>query len=177
MQILTLGNELLRQKAEKIDLIDDQIKDAAKQMLEIIKQDKGIGIAGPQIGLMKRIFVVHIDGDEERIFINPSILETSQEMVKFEEGCLSVPGVYVDVVRSESVKVQAWNEKGKPFTLEASGLLARVIQHEYDHLEGVLFLDRLSELKKNRLIDKYEKSLIKGEKIKRKKTKGEKIPK
>jgi peptide deformylase len=177
MQILTLGNELLRQKAEKIDLIDDQIKDAAKQMLEIIKQDKGIGIAGPQVGLMKRIFVVHIEGDEERIFINPSILETSQEMVKFEEGCLSVPGVYVDVVRSESVKVQAWNEKGKPFTMEASGLLARVIQHEYDHLEGVLFLDRLSELKKNRLIEKYEKSLVKGEKIKRKKTKGEKIPK
>jgi len=177
MQILTLGNELLRQKAEKIDLIDDQIKDAAKQMLEIIKQDKGIGIAGPQVGLMKRIFVVHIEGDEERIFINPSILETSQEMVKFEEGCLSVPGVYVDVIRSESVKIQAWNEKGKPFTMEASGLLARVIQHEYDHLEGVLFLDRLSELKRDKLIEKYEKSLIKGEKIKRKKTRGEKIPK
>jgi peptide deformylase len=177
MRILTLGNELLRQKAEKIERIDNEIKDAAKQMLEIIKQDKGVGIAGPQIGLMKRIFVVHIDGDEERIFINPSILETSQETVKYEEGCLSVPGVYVDIVRSESVKIQAWNEKGKPFTMEASGLLARVIQHEYDHLEGVLFLDRLSELKKNRLIEKYEKSLVKGEKIKRKKTKGEKIPK
>jgi peptide deformylase len=175
MRILTLGNELLRQKAEKIDLIDEQIKDAAKQMLEIIKQDKGVGIAGPQIGLMKRIFVVHIDGDEERIFINPSILETSQEMVKYEEGCLSVPGIYVDVVRSESVKIQAWNEKGKPFTMEASGLLARVIQHEYDHLEGILFLDRLSELKRNKLIEKYEKAMIKGEKIERRKTKGEKI--
>ena len=177
MQIITLGNELLRQKAEKIDQIDDQIKDAAKQMFEIIKQDKGVGIAGPQIGLMKRIFVVHIDGDEERVFINPSILETSQETVKYEEGCLSVPGIYVDVVRSESVKIQAWNEKGKPFTMEANGLLARVIQHEYDHLEGILFLDRLSELKRNRLIEKYEKSLIKGEIIKRKKPRGEKISK
>jgi len=164
MQIITLGNELLRQKAEKIDKIDDEITDAAKQMLDILKQDKGVGIAGPQVGIMKRIFVIHIDGDEERIFINPSILETSQETVKFEEGCLSVPGIYVDVVRSESVKIQAWNEKGKPFTMEASGLLARVIQHEYDHLEGVLFLDRISELKRKRLMAKYEKSSLKGEK-------------
>jgi len=177
MQILTLGNELLRQKAKKIDKIDEEIKDAAKQMLEIIKQDKGVGVAGPQVGLMKRIFVVHIEGDEERIFINPSILETSQETIKYEEGCLSVPGIYTDVVRSESVKIQAWNEKGKPFTMEASGLLARVIQHEYDHLEGVLFLDRLTELKRNKLIEKYEKSLIKEEKKERKKIKGEKIPK
>ncbi len=177
MQILTLGNELLRQKAKKVDKIDNEIKEAAKQMFEIIKKDKGVGIAGPQIGLMKRIFVVHIEGDEERVFINPSILETSQETAKYEEGCLSVPGIYVDVVRSESVKIQAWNEKGKPFTMEANGLLARVIQHEYDHLEGVLFLDRLTELKRNKLIEKYEKAAIKGEKIKRKKTKGEEIPK
>jgi len=164
MQIITLGNELLRQKAEKIGKINKEIVDTAKQMLEILKKDKGVGIAGPQIGLMKRIFVVHIEGDEERIFINPSILETSQETVKFEEGCLSVPGIYVDVVRSESVKIQAWNEKGKPFTLEASGLLARVIQHEYDHLEGVLFLDRISEIKRKKLIEKYEKTSRKEEK-------------
>jgi len=170
MQIITFGNELLRQKAEKIDKIDEQITDAAKQMLEILKQEKGVGIAGPQIGLMKRIFVVHIEGDEERIFINPSILETSQETVKFEEGCLSVPGLYVDVVRSESIKIQAWNEKGKPFTMETSGLLARVIQHEYDHLEGILFLDRISELKRKKLIEKYEKASLKGLK-----NKGEKI--
>jgi peptide deformylase len=164
MQIITLGNELLRQKAEKIDKIDDEILDAAKQMLEVIKVDKGVGIAVPQIGLMKRIFITHIDGDEDRIFINPSILETSQETAKFEEGCLSVPGIYTDVVRSESVKVQAWNEKGRPFTLETNGLLARVIQHEYDHLEGVIFLDRVSELKRKRLLAKYEKELEKGEK-------------
>jgi len=164
MQIITLGNELLRQKAEKINKVNKEIADTAKQMLEIIKKEKGVGIAGPQIGFMKRIFVIHIEGDDERVFINPSILETSQETVKFEEGCLSVPGVYVDVVRSESVKIQAWNEKGKPFTLEASGLLARVIQHEYDHLEGVLFLDRVSELKRKKLVEKYEKTSRKGEK-------------
>jgi len=164
MQIITLGNELLRQKAAKIDKINKEVVDTAKQMLEIIRQDKGVGIAGPQIGVMKRIFVVHIEGDEERIFINPSILETSQETVKFEEGCLSVPGIYVDVVRSESVKIQAWNEKGRPFTLETKGLLARVIQHEYDHLEGVIFLDRISEQKRKRLMAKYEKTSQKGAK-------------
>ncbi|MDR0301358.1 MAG: peptide deformylase [Treponema sp.] len=162
MQIITLGNELLRQKAERIDKINKEITDTAKQMLEILKRDNGVGLAGPQIGLMKRIFVVHIEGDEERVFINPSILETSQETIKFEEGCLSVPGIYVDVVRSESVKIQAWNEKGKPFTLESGGLLARVIQHEYDHLEGVLFLDRITEQKKEKLLAKYEKTARKG---------------
>jgi len=164
MQVITLGNELLRQKAEKIGKINKEIVDMANRMLEILKKEKGVGIAGPQIGFMKRIFVIHIEGDDERIFINPSILETSQETVKFEEGCLSVPGVYVDVVRSESIKIQAWNEKGKPFTLEANGLLARVIQHEYDHLEGVLFLDRVSELKRKKLIEKYEKTSRKEEK-------------
>jgi len=164
MQVITLGNELLRQKAEKIDKVNKEIVDTAKQMLEIIKKDKGVGIAGPQIGFMKRIFVVHVEGDEDRVFINPSILETSQKTNKFEEGCLSVPGIYADVIRSESVKIQAWNEKGKPFTLEASGLLARVIQHEYDHLEGVLFLDRVSEVKRKRLMSKYEKAALKGEK-------------
>jgi peptide deformylase len=106
---------------------------------------------------MKRIFVTHIENDEERIFINPSILETAQKTVKFEEGCLSVPGVYANVVRSESIKIQAWNEKGRPFTLEAGGLLARVILHEYDHLEGVIFLDHVPEKKREKLIAKYDK--------------------
>ena len=158
MQVITLGNELLRQKAVKIDQIDDDIVNLAKKMLEFIKTEKGIGIAGPQIGVMKRIFVVHIEGDEERVFINPSILETSIKTVKYEEGCLSVPGIYSNVNRCESIKLQAWNEKGRPFTIEASGLLARVIQHEYDHLEGVIFLDRIPEKKREKLIDKYEKS-------------------
>jgi len=158
MQIITLGNELLRIKAEKIDHIDEDIINLSKKMFEIIKRDNGVGVAGPQIGVMKRIFVVHVEGDEQRVFINPSILETSLKTVKFEEGCLSIPGLYSQVVRSESVKVQAWNEKGRPFTMEANGILARVILHEYDHLEGVLFLDRLPEGKRKKLLEKYEKA-------------------
>jgi len=159
MDIITLGDDLLRQKAKKIDKIDDEIRALAVQMYEIIKRDKGIGIAGPQVGVMKRIFVVQIEGEEGgHVFINPSILETSVATTKYEEGCLSIPGIYANVVRSETIKIQAWNEKGRPFTVEASGLLARVILHEYDHLEGVLFLDHLPESKREKLIEKYEKS-------------------
>jgi len=157
MEILTIGNDLLRQKAKKIDKVDGEIVKLAKEMLAILKRDKGVGLAGPQIGFMKRIFVTHIEGDEERVFINPSILETSHNTVKIDEGCLSVPGIFAAVKRSETIKVQAWNEKGRPFTLETGGILARVILHEYDHLEGVLFLDHLPESKRDKLIAKYAK--------------------
>ncbi|MCL1955160.1 MAG: peptide deformylase [Spirochaetes bacterium] len=157
MQIITLGNEILRQKADNINEINEETEKLVRQMLEILVRDKGVGLAGPQLGIMKRIFVVHVGGDTERVFINPSILETSHETCKYEEGCLSVPGIYANVIRSESIKVQAWNEKGRPYTLETNGLLARVILHEYDHLDGILFLDRLTENKKKMLIAKYEK--------------------
>jgi peptide deformylase len=163
MRIITLGSELLRQKAEKIGKIDDEVAGFAGSMLEILKRDKGVGLAGPQIGFMKRIFVTHVHDDIERVFINPSILETSHNTHKFEEGCLSIPGIYAQIVRSESIKIQAWNEKGKPFTLETGGILARVILHEYDHLEGVLFLDHLPESKREKLIAKFQKTQ-KGEK-------------
>jgi len=158
MQIITLGDDILRQKAKKIDKIDDEVKVTARNMLEILKRDKGVGVAGPQIGVTKRIFVVSVEGSGELVFINPSILETSMETAKYEEGCLSIPGIYANVVRAEAIKIQAWNEKGRPFTLRADGLLARVIQHEYDHLEGVLFLDHVPEKKRGKLIEKYEKT-------------------
>jgi len=86
------------------------------------------------------------------------MIETSHETAKFEEGCLSVPGIYANVVRAESIKIQAWNEKGRPFTLESGGLVARVIQHEYDHLNGVLFIDHIPEKIREKLLLKYENS-------------------
>jgi len=155
LRILTLGNEALKLKAEKIENIDNSIIRISGQMLEALKEGKGVGLAGPQVGLPKRIFVSFVQGDVPRIFINPSILETSTDTVKMEEGCLSVPGLYADVIRPRQIKIQAWNEKGRPFTLDATGILARVILHEYDHLEGVLFLDHLPEAKRNRLISRY----------------------
>jgi peptide deformylase len=157
MDIVTLGNELLRQKAETVRPIDATYKKIAETMIETMHEGRGIGLAGPQVGLMKRIFVVHVEGDVPRVFINPSIIETSQDQVKYEEGCLSIPGLWADVVRPSQVRVQAWNEKGRPFTLEAGGILARAILHEYDHLEGVLFIDRISAPKRNKILTKFEK--------------------
>lgn len=153
-----MGSDLLHQKAVPVENIKDgshKWKEVVQGMFDVLEKGKGVGLAGPQIGLMQQIFVTNIDGDLPRVFINPSIIETSQETAKYEEGCLSIPGVYVDVIRPKMVKVQAWNEKGRPFTLEAAGLLARVILHEYDHLEGVLFIDRLSEPKRKRIMDKF----------------------
>jgi peptide deformylase len=122
---------------------------------------KGIGLAGPQVASPLRIFVTNVEGDKPRIFINPEIVLTSQELISFEEGCLSLPKLYLDVIRPEFVRVQAWNERGRPFTVETDGLLARVIQHEYDHLEGILFIDRLKPGKKDRALSQYRR-LTKG---------------
>jgi peptide deformylase len=164
MQILTLGDETLRQKAVPVAGLEngkaksrwdeEKWKQTTGEMFTVLQDGKGVGLAGPQFGLMERIFVTNVTGDIPRVFINPSIIETSQETAKYEEGCLSIPGIWADVIRPRTVKVQAWNEKGRPFTLEAGGILARVILHEYDHLEGVLFIDRLSELKRKRILDK-----------------------
>lgn len=157
MEIITLGNELLRRKAERVRDIDKELTKVAEELIDALHKGKGVGLAGPQVGLMKRIFAVHVEKDIPRVFINPSILETSLETVKYEEGCLSIPGVYADVIRPGAVRIQAWNENGRPFTLDAEGILARVILHEYDHLEGILFIDRLSELKRKRIVAKFEK--------------------
>jgi peptide deformylase len=157
MDIVTLGSDMLRQKAEPIKPIHDDYIKIAAEMIDALHAGQGVGLAGPQVGLLKRIFVTHFEGDTPRVFINPTIIETSAELVKYEEGCLSIPGIYAEVIRPQAVKIQAWNERGRPFTLEADGFLARIIQHEYDHLEGVLFLDRLSEPKRNRMINKYER--------------------
>lgn len=159
MEIFTLGNDVLRQKALPVQDIDGQVKALSQEMIDTMHRGRGVGLAGPQVGLLQRIFVVHIDGESPRIFINPTIIGTSPELSLFEEGCLSIPGMYADVTRPDKVTVQAWNERGRPFTLDAVGFLARVIQHEYDHLEGVLFIDRLSEPKRKRLIALYDKKM------------------
>jgi peptide deformylase len=109
MEILTLGNDLLNQKAAPVDNIKNgplNWKEIAQEMFDVLKKEKGVGLAGPQIGLMYRIFVAVIEGDVPRVFINPSIIETSQETAKYEEGCLSIPRVWADVIRPKSVKVQ-----------------------------------------------------------------------
>jgi len=161
--IVTYGEDVLKQSAAVIPDINQVIKNLADEMLDAMYRGRGIGLAGPQIGESKRIFVCHIDGDEARVFINPSIVQTGLKEVNIEEGCLSVPGVYADVKRPANVRVQAWNEKGKPFTLDADGLLGRVILHEIDHLNGTLFIDHLTEKKRERLLKHYQKRAMKQE--------------
>jgi len=164
MEVLILENKAdsekdryLRQKAAPVKDINDEIRRTAREMIEIMHDGKGIGLAGPQIGLLRRIFVIHVEKDEPRVFINPSIIWTSQEQLVYEEGCLSLPGLYADVKRPGKIKIQAWNEKGRAFTLEVSGMPARVIQHEYDHLEGILFIDRINEIKREKLLAKMSR--------------------
>lgn len=155
LNILTLGNEILRKPALAITDFNKETELLAQSMLESMYRGNGIGLAGPQVGELKRIFVAHVGGDKPRIFINPEIIQTSIDIVSYEEGCLSIPGMYADLLRPEKITVQAWTDTGKPFSFDAEGFLARVIQHEMDHLKGVLFIDHLTEKKRERLLKNY----------------------
>ena len=157
LEIVTIGEDILREKAKPVTSFGSELKLLVDAMFESMDDDDGIGLAAPQIAVGKRIFVTHPKDDEPRVFINPEIVETSQEVVAYEEGCLSVPGVYSEVVRPSGITIQAQDLQGKAFVLKASGMLARVIQHEYDHLNGVLFVDRIPEDRRERLLKAYEK--------------------
>lgn len=142
LDIVKLGEDILRQKAEPVAEVNDEIRQLAEDMFETMIEADGVGLAGPQVGKNLRMFVLIADDDVRRVFINPQIIKTSEELGDYDEGCLSIPQVYETIRRPVKVTVQALNEKGRPFTLEADGLLARIIQHEYDHLEGIVFIDR-----------------------------------
>ena len=159
MEIVKYGNEILQGKAEPVRSIDKAAAKLAADMIDIMIEGKGIGLAAPQIGILKRLFVVKLDDDIARVFFNPKIVAVSEETCKFEEGCMSLPGIYAEVTRPEAIRIHAWNEKGKAFTLDADGLLARVIQHELDHLFGVMFIDHLTELKRKRILRTWEEKL------------------
>jgi len=159
LDIYTIGADVLRNQAAAIDRFDDELAAFVEKMFVTMKQGKGVGLAAPQVGVSQRLFVIQIDGDKPRVFINPEIVETSVDLAGFEEGCLSIPGVYADLDRPAEVRVQAWNERGRRFVLGAEGFLARVVQHELDHLNGVLFTDRLPERSRDKLLKQYEKRM------------------
>ena len=144
LKIYKLGEEVLRQKSVPVkdEEINDELRALAEEMFETMENANGVGLACPQIGKNIRMFVAEADDDVKRVFINPQIVATSDDSVPYEEGCLSVPQVYENIMRPSKVTVQAQDQNGKKFTLEAEGLLARIIQHESDHLEGVIFIDR-----------------------------------
>lgn len=157
MKVVRIGDPVLRQKAVRVEQFGEALKQTLDEMVVLMKKKSGVGLAAPQIGIPERFFVVQVPGEQPIAFVNPEIIETSLETVDFTEGCLSVPGVWGDVSRPASVRIQAVNADGKMFRLDADGYLARIIQHEFDHLNGVLFVDRLKERELSKIRKKLEK--------------------
>lgn len=135
------GDDVLRKKCREVDKIDARLLTLIEDMKETMYDADGVGLAAPQVGILKRLFVVDI-GDGPLVFINPEIIETNGSQID-EEGCLSLPGETEEVMRPNYVRARALNEKGEEFEIEAEELLARAILHEYDHLNGTLFIDRV----------------------------------
>jgi peptide deformylase len=142
-----LGDRVLRQPTKRITKIDDEIRLLAQKMLQTMYSADGVGLAAPQVGVHKQLLVVDIDPTEAAnqplILINPTIKKASPELDVEQEGCLSIPNVYLDVRRPVAIEVTFKDLQGRPQTLQADGFLARAIQHEMDHLNGVLFVDRV----------------------------------
>ena len=144
-----MGDQELREATRRISKVDNSIRDLAKDMLKSMYSAKGIGLAAPQVGIHKQLLVIDLDLENPTnpplVLINPEIISASASIDTYEEGCLSIPGVYLDVIRPSSIKLSFRDEMGRPKKLNADGLLARCIQHEIDHLNGVLFVDRVSD--------------------------------
>jgi peptide deformylase len=161
-EILVLPDARLRAIAEPIAKVDAEIRKLAKDMLDTMYDAPGIGLAGPQIGEMKRIVVMDLAKDGEKpdpiVMINPEILKYSEETVTTEEGCLSIPEIYYDVERPAEVTVKYTDLDGNEVEREAKERLAVCIQHELDHLDGVLYIDYLSRLKRDRVVKKFQKA-------------------
>lgn len=147
LQLHYLGDRVLRQPAKRITKVDDEIRKLAKQMLQTMYSEDGIGLAAPQVGIHKQLIVVDCEPDDATkpplILINPTITKFGQDICVIQEGCLSIPQVFIDVTRPEVIEVSYKDENGRPQKITAKGLLSRVIQHELDHLNGVMFVDRV----------------------------------
>ena len=170
LKIYMLGQETLRTPANRIVKVDDSIRKLAKDMLITMYSAKGIGLAAPQVGVQKRILVIDLNFEDPEsppnVFINPEIISSSASLDTYEEGCLSIPGVYLNVVRPSSIKLSYRDEMGRPKKMNAEGLMARCIQHEIDHLNGVLFVDKVTdqdELKKQLKENKFNERDVRQE--------------
>jgi len=159
-KILTEPDPFLRQKSVEIDNVNDEIRKLMDDMLDTMYAAPGIGLAAIQVGIPKRIIVIDVSKEEEKkpqYFINPKILLKSNNNATYEEGCLSVPGQFAEIDRPDQCHINYLDYNGKQQELKAEGLLATCIQHEIDHLEGILFIDYLSKLKKSFIVKKLSK--------------------
>lgn len=162
LDIEILGARVLREEAAPIEEVTDELRRLARDMFDTMYQAEGIGLAAPQVGVSQRILVMDVTSEDEsrhvHVLVNPIITESSRETDKAAEGCLSIPGLEEKVTRPVHVTVEATSLDGDPVHIEAAGLLARALQHEIDHLDGVLFIDRLSPLKRGMVLKKWRKS-------------------
>ena len=160
-EILTEPNEILRKKSLLVDQVDGDIQKLMDDMLETMYLAPGIGLAAIQVGVPKRVIVLDIARKDEpknpMYFINPEIITKSKDSLAYEEGCLSVPGQFAEITRSSNCYIKYLDYYGQPQELKTEGLLATCIQHEIDHLEGILFIDYLSKLKKTMIVKKLSK--------------------
>ena len=160
-EILTEPNEILRKKSLLVDQVDGDIQKLMDDMLETMYLAPGIGLAAIQVGVPKRVIVLDIARKDEpknpMYFINPEIITKSKDSLAYEEGCLSVPGQFAEIARPDNCHVKYLDYYGQPQELKTEGLLATCIQHEIDHLEGILFIDYLSKLKKTMIVKKLSK--------------------
>ncbi|HEX7118059.1 MAG TPA: peptide deformylase [Longimicrobiales bacterium] len=158
-EIRILGDPVLRARAEPVPAVDDDVRRLIDDMMETMYAADGVGLAAPQIGIGKRVIVVDVREPEAPPFalINPVVVESSEERERGEEGCLSIPGLKEIVERPATVVVEGLDREGNPRRIEADGLLARALQHEVDHLDGVLFIDRVSPLKRQMLLKRWKK--------------------
>jgi peptide deformylase len=160
LELHYLGDRVLRQPAKRVTKIDDEVRQLVKQMLQTMYSEDGIGLAAPQVGVNKQIIVIDCELEKPDIppyvLINPVITKTGQKLCSVQEGCLSIPQVFLDVIRPEAIEVSFKDEQGRPQKLKADGMLARVIQHEIDHLSGVMFVDRVDNtLSRNQELTKH----------------------
>ncbi|KAL0014335.1 hypothetical protein SO802_001404 [Lithocarpus litseifolius] len=149
LKIVEYPDPILRAKNKRIDSFDDNLQKLVHEMFDVMYKTDGIGLSAPQVGINVQLMVFNPVGErgegEEIVLVNPRVYKYSKKMVLFNEGCLSFPGICADVVRPETVKIDAWDIKGARFTVSLSDLPARVFQHEFDHLQGILFFDRMSD--------------------------------
>ena len=158
LTVLTFPDERLRTKAKPVSDVNDKIRALVADMFDTMKAERGVGLAATQVNVHQQVIVMDVSDDQDTplVFINPKVIEQRGTKIN-EEGCLSVPNNYAKVERAEWIKVSALNEHGEEFITEAEGLLAVCIQHEMDHLQGKLFVDYLSSLKRQRIMKKLEK--------------------
>jgi peptide deformylase len=165
-EVRILGDPVLRQKAAPVETITEVQHQLIRDMFETMYAEEGVGLAAPQVGVSERIIIIdpHQDDTEPFALVNPEILEASRETEKGEEGCLSIPGVRDLVERSISIRVRGLSPDGETREFAADGLVARVLQHEVDHIDGILFFDRMSPLKRKLLLAKWQKVKPEGAK-------------